>query len=182
MSAVLPTFLPLAQPHESAVGPPPRTPLSATQTQALEVLIAHFNTVLLPHTLAELKGSRVKLGPAKGYSGLGWFTASKDTVAPDAAAFTALGDVERCFWSREAFERVFRATNWRADDARERAEEIAVWRRDYGVETLSADEIEPGTRLLHNLINPEFWSDPDQSTRLANRSSGGSLCSRSRCC
>lgn len=54
---------------------------------------------------------------------------------------SSLDDVERCYWSREAFLRCLRACKWNYDAALRRAEETCVWRREYGVETLSADDV-----------------------------------------
>lgn len=52
-----------------------------------------------------------------------------------------LNDVERCYWSRQAFLRCFRATKWDYDAARKRAEETLVWRREYGVEDMKEEDV-----------------------------------------
>ena len=61
---------------------------------------------------------------------------------PSPLGPTALTDVERCYWSEEQFLRVLRATKWNRKSALNRALETANWRRDFGVEELSAETIE----------------------------------------
>lgn len=55
---------------------------------------------------------------------------------------TALTEVERCYWSTEQFLRVLRATKWNRKAALSRALETATWRREFGVEEITAESIE----------------------------------------
>jgi len=52
-----------------------------------------------------------------------------------------LNDVEKCYWSPQAFLRCFRAVKWDYAAALRRAEETAVWRREYGVEDMKEEDV-----------------------------------------
>jgi hypothetical protein len=52
-----------------------------------------------------------------------------------------LSDVEKCYWSTEAFQRCLRATKWVYDAAVKRAEETCVWRREFGVEEMGPERV-----------------------------------------
>ena len=55
----------------------------------------------------------------------------------------ALSEVEEYFLSRECILRYLRATKWNVVEAKKRLEGTIVWRREYGTDTLAAEDIEP---------------------------------------
>ncbi len=54
-----------------------------------------------------------------------------------------LSEVEQYFLSRECILRYLRATRWNVAEAKKRLEGTIVWRREYGTDTLTAEQIEP---------------------------------------
>lgn len=52
-----------------------------------------------------------------------------------------LSDVEKCYWSRQAFSRCLRAVKWDYAAGVRRAEETCVWRREYGVEEMKEEDV-----------------------------------------
>jgi hypothetical protein len=52
-----------------------------------------------------------------------------------------LSDVEKCYWSSQAFQRCLRATKWDYPSALKRAEETLVWRREFQVEEMTEEEV-----------------------------------------
>lgn len=84
-----------------------------------------------------------------------------------------LDDVEKCYWSREAFLRCLRACKWHYDNAVRRAEETCVWRREYNVEQLGADSIsvegETGKELVYGFdrqCRPVLYMVRERATAL----------------
>jgi CRAL/TRIO domain/CRAL/TRIO, N-terminal domain len=69
------------------------------------------------------------------------------TEVPDSSAKgaskSAITDNERMFLTRECLLRYLRATKWVRADAETRLLATLVWRREYGVEKLTADYISP---------------------------------------
>lgn len=52
-----------------------------------------------------------------------------------------LSEVEKCYWSNQAFQRCLRATKWDYAAALKRAEETCVWRREFGVEEMREEDV-----------------------------------------
>ena len=102
---------PFARPLDSAV-PVPRPPLTSDQQEK------YGNLLKLVSAWTEIPGPS-----AKG--------ASKSTIT----------DGERMFLTRECLLRYLRATKWVVSEAETRLLGTLVWRREYGVEKLTADYI-----------------------------------------
>lgn len=163
----MPVLLPLGAPLPSSHPPPPRPALADEQLEMLANLIAHLNACSLPSTLAELRRQNGGGGLFSSYfrrasasspssatsSVSGSKASSLNGDATNGDVNRALDDVERCYWSREACLRSLRATKFSYTDALRRCEEIAVWRREFGVEALSAEmvsgEAETGKELVY---------------------------------
>lgn len=68
-----------------------------------------------------------------------------------------LNDVEKAYWSTEAFQRCLRATRWHLDNALKRAEETVVWRREFGVDDMPDSRVsregETGKELVFGYDN-----------------------------
>src|SRR5436190_14889875 len=56
---------------------------------------------------------------------------------------TPLSDVEQYFLSKECILRYLRAAKWNVNEAKKRLEGTIIWRREYGTDTLTAEDIEP---------------------------------------
>lgn len=137
-SGSTPFSLPIAHPASSSTPLPPREPLSPECQQKLTDLIAHFNhpSFELPLTIKDWK-------PKSAPSRLGSLFRSAPKVEDEVPIKTnPLNEVERCYWSKEAFERCLRATKWNYDSAVKRAEETCVWRRESRVEEINEKDIE----------------------------------------
>ncbi|CAK7246118.1 MAG: Phosphatidylinositol transfer protein (PITP) [Sporothrix thermara] len=61
----------------------------------------------------------------------------------DAAAAGPLTDADRMWLTRECLLRFLRATKWHEKEAAKRLQETLAWRREYGVDGLTADHISP---------------------------------------
>ncbi|GAA6004749.1 CRAL-TRIO domain-containing protein [Rhodotorula paludigena] len=138
-----PFSLPLAHPEPSAKPVPPKD-LTPDQETKLEQLVARFNQpdFRLPNSLRVLKALWAKEPGGGGGSRFGGlFSRSATPSNEELSDVHPLNDVEKCYWSRQAFLRCFRATKWDYDAARKRAEETLVWRREYGVEDMKEEDV-----------------------------------------
>ncbi|GAA5869630.1 hypothetical protein JCM16303_000529 [Sporobolomyces ruberrimus] len=150
-----PFSYPLAQPSPSSQLPPRRPALSEDQQSKLDKLIAHFNDpqFKVPGTLKELKQLWVQQGKeaASRFGGL-FGGASKSAPAIDESSLHPLNDIEKCYWSSQAFQRCLRATKWDYQNALKRAEETLVWRREFKVEEMREEDVsregETGKELI----------------------------------
>ncbi|GAA5898558.1 CRAL-TRIO domain-containing protein [Sporobolomyces salmoneus] len=137
-----PFSYPVAQPSSSSKPLPPRAALTSDQQEKLTKLIDHFNApdFKLPGTLKELKQLWLQQGKETGSRFGGLFGGAK--AAPiDEASLTPLNDIERCYWSSQAFQRCLRATKWDYLNALKRAEETLVWRREFKVEEMREEDV-----------------------------------------
>lgn len=73
------------------------------------------------------------------------------------ASLAPLDDVERCYWSSQAFQRCLRATKWDYMNGLKRAEETLVWRREFKVEQMKEEDVsregETGKELVFGFDN-----------------------------
>ncbi|SCV74158.1 BQ2448_6590 [Microbotryum intermedium] len=133
-------IVPIAHPLPDAKPPTPHR-LTPEQTEFLHKLIAHFNQpgFGLPTTLNAWRP------PSRGwfgsFSGGGGATSSSASSTASANESVPLSDVEKCYWSWEQFQRVARAVNWDYPAAVKRAEEILVWRREFGVDSMQPEQV-----------------------------------------
>lgn len=135
-----PFSYPLPHPDASATPPKPRPPHTPEQSKKLNDLIDHFNDPHFapPTTLKGLKSIwKLQSGGSSRFGS--FFRGSGDDDQPPA--LEPLDDVEKCYWSNEAFQRCLRATKWDYDAALKRAESTLVWRREFGTEELGADRV-----------------------------------------
>ncbi|KAI1214524.1 CRAL/TRIO domain-containing protein [Annulohypoxylon truncatum] len=65
------------------------------------------------------------------------------TEVPSKEKPGPLTDSEKMWLTRECLLRYLRATKWHEKEAEKRLQETLAWRREYGVEELSADQIGP---------------------------------------
>ncbi|TKA57499.1 hypothetical protein B0A53_00730 [Rhodotorula sp. CCFEE 5036] len=138
---VTPYSLPLPHPNPDSKPVAPK-PLSGDQQQKLDRLIAHFNQpdFVLPRSLKTLKARWQK--DAGGASRIGTlFGRSVTASEQEMADLHPLSDVEKCYWSSQAFQRCLRATKWDYPSALKRAEETLVWRREFQVEEMTEEEV-----------------------------------------
>lgn len=137
-----PFSLPLAFPHPSATPAPARPPLTPEQQSKLDKLTSHFNapSFALPTTLKALK-HYWKAATHGGGTGRGWGSYFRAAEVGEEAVFTELDDREKCYWSKEGFLRVLRATKWNLHAAIRRAEESCVWRREYEIESMRPEQV-----------------------------------------
>ncbi|GAA5843316.1 hypothetical protein JCM5353_005272 [Sporobolomyces roseus] len=137
-----PFSYPLAQPDSSSTPLPPRT-LTQDQQDKLSKLVNHFNEpeFQLPNTLKELKQLWVNQGKESASRFGGLFGGSSKGINVDDSSLHPLNDVERCYWSSQAFQRCLRATKWDYPNALKRAEETLVWRREFKVEEMKESDI-----------------------------------------
>jgi hypothetical protein len=63
-----------------------------------------------------------------------------------------LTDSERMWLTRECLMRYLRAVKWKKEDAEKRLIETLTWRREYGVEELTADHISPENETGKQII------------------------------
>ena len=161
-----PHSLPLPLPSASSAAPSRKTTdVTDEQRVLVDRLIAHFNApgFALPSTVKALKAVWKARDTAANGGTRSWFggsskkpvdnttgastpssSASSATgTAPAADGTRGLDEREKCFWSYEQFHRTLRAVKWQYDQAVRRAEETCVWRREYGVEDLSAEHVAP---------------------------------------
>ncbi|KAI5481682.1 CRAL/TRIO domain-containing protein [Pseudohyphozyma bogoriensis] len=133
-----PFSLPLAHPDPSTTPAPARPEHTPAQAQMLDKLIAHFNQpgFALPKTLKDWHTKND--GPPRGLTS---YFRRAAPVAEEEVELEPLNDVEKCYWSNEAFQRCLRACKWNYDDAKKRAEITCVWRRDFNTEGLGAKEV-----------------------------------------
>ncbi|GAA5855526.1 hypothetical protein JCM8547_007872 [Rhodosporidiobolus lusitaniae] len=132
---------PLARPHPDSHPVPPQQ-LTPDQEQKLTKLIDHFNSPAFnpPRSLKVLKAQHQKeTGGGSRFGRLfgGTATPTEAEIA-DTAPLTA---VEKCYWSRQAFLRCFRAVKWDYAAGVRRAEETLVWRREFGVEEMQESDV-----------------------------------------
>lgn len=168
-SSDTPFSLPLPHPDPAATPQPPKD-LSPDERDKLDRILAHFNQpdFKLPTTLKVLKHRWTKEGQGQGSRFGGLFgraaTPSPEEVRPplssrlgiplsrarahpdplhrpQMADLVPLNDVEKCYWSPQAFLRCFRAVKWDYAAGLRRAEETCVWRREYAVEDMKEDDV-----------------------------------------
>jgi hypothetical protein len=152
---------PLAHPSSSSKPLAPRPPLSKDQQDKLDKLIQHFNQpeFKLPQTLKQLKQLWLKQGKEtqSRFGGLFGGTSSSKQVDFDESTLIGLNDVEKCYWSNQAFQRCLRATKWDYLQAEKRAEETLVWRREFKVEEMKEQDVskegETGKELIFGYDN-----------------------------
>ncbi|BGP38633.1 Phosphatidylinositol transfer protein (PITP) [Rhodotorula kratochvilovae] len=139
-----PFSLPLAHPDPAAKPVPPKD-LAPDQQDKLARIIDHWNQpdFKLPNSLKVLKARWAKEGGGGGSRFGGLFGRSATPSNEEMADVHPLNDVEKCYWSSQAFLRCFRATKWDYAAALRRAEETAVWRREYGVEEMKESDVWP---------------------------------------
>ncbi|ORY79359.1 CRAL-TRIO domain-containing protein [Leucosporidium creatinivorum] len=144
-----PFSLPLAHPEPSAT-PAPARARTSEQDAMLAKLIDTFNApeFKLPSTIEALKTIWRKREGASGRGWLGWGAAPKDVVEQ----LKPLTEVEKCYWSSEAFERCFRAVKWDYAAAVKRAEITLVWRREAKVEEMGPEHVSPEGETGKELI------------------------------
>ncbi|GAA6058626.1 hypothetical protein JCM10212_004037 [Sporobolomyces blumeae] len=132
--------LPVAHPDPSSKPLAPRT-LSTDQQRKLDQLIDHFNATdfKLPQNLKDLKAIWVRDGKESGSRFGGLFGGKASPI--DDSTLTPLSDVEKCYWSNQAFQRCLRATKWDYANAVKRAEETCVWRREFNVEGMKEQDV-----------------------------------------
>lgn len=159
---VEPYSLPLPHPSPTRSKPlAPRPALTPDQQSKLDKLVQEFNRpdFRLPATLKELKQLWIQQGKETqsrfgGFFG-GGAGANKSTI--DESTLIPLDDVEKCYWSSQAFQRCLRATKWDYQNALKRAEETLVWRREYKVETMKEEDVsregETGKELVFGFDN-----------------------------
>ncbi|ERS98711.1 hypothetical protein HMPREF1624_05498 [Sporothrix schenckii ATCC 58251] len=109
-----PLKLPIPFPTADSV-PPPRAELTDAQAKKYEWLLEQVKSWT---TVASSKDSK------------------EDKSGP-------LTDEDRFWLTRECLLRYLRATKWHEKDAAKRLHETLTWRREYGVEGLTADQISP---------------------------------------
>lgn len=88
-----------------------------------------------------------------------------------------LSDNERMWLTRECLLRYLRATTWHVANAEHRLQETLIWRREYGVESLTADHISPenetGKQVIlgyDNSARPCLYLNPGkQNTKKSER-------------
>jgi len=68
------------------------------------------------------------------------------------AGKSPLTDSERMWLTRECLLRYLRATKWHEKDAAKRLRETLTWRRNYGVEQLTADQLSPENETGKQII------------------------------
>lgn len=62
-------------------------------------------------------------------------------ASPQMSDLHGLSEVEKCYWSSQAFQRCLRATKWDYAAALKRAEETCVWRREFRVEEMKEEDV-----------------------------------------
>lgn len=90
------------------------------------------------------------------YNSLFSTVASWTTVPTTAAAKSStapISDSERMWLTRECLLRYLRATKWSVNDARSRLLCTLGWRREYGVEALTAEYVSPENATGKQVIN-----------------------------
>lgn len=146
-----PYSLPLPQPDATSK-PAPARDVTPAQRQQVQQLIDHFNEsgFTLPTNLSALKQQWKKRDAAAGrgswFSSFGAGGGGSGSSTPSKShdeQQRPLNDVEKCYCSEEHFHRVFRAVKWDHDAALKRAESIVVWRREAGVEEMTAEHVSP---------------------------------------
>ncbi|GAA5976469.1 hypothetical protein JCM5350_001700 [Sporobolomyces pararoseus] len=156
-----PYSLPLPHPSSSSKTLPPRPALTPDQQSKLDKLVNHFNDpqFKLPNSLKELKQLWVQQGketPSR-FGGLFGGGSTKSSQLIDESNLEGLNEVEKCYWSSQAFQRCLRATKWDYLQALKRAEETLVWRREYNVEGMQEGEVskegETGKELVFGFDN-----------------------------
>ncbi|GAA5961025.1 hypothetical protein JCM3765_006506 [Sporobolomyces pararoseus] len=154
-----PYSLPLPHPSSSSKPLPPRPALTTDQQSKLDKLIDHFNdpSFKLPSSLKQLKQLWVQQGKETPSRFGGLFGGAKAGTTLDENSLTPLDEVEKCYWSSQAFQRCLRATKWDYSQALKRAEETLVWRREYNVEGMQEQEVskegETGKELVFGFDN-----------------------------
>ncbi|GAA5976753.1 hypothetical protein JCM10908_005620 [Rhodotorula pacifica] len=136
-----PYSLPLPHPNPDSKPVAPK-PLTADQQSKLDRLITHFNQpgFVLPNSLKALKARWQK--DAGGASRIGsLFGRSATASEQEMADVHPLSEVEKCYWSTQAFQRCLRATKWDYAAALKRAEETLVWRREFQVEEMKEEDV-----------------------------------------
>ncbi|GAA5836098.1 hypothetical protein JCM9279_002192 [Rhodotorula babjevae] len=141
-SSDAPFSLPLPHPDPAATPQPPKT-LTPDEHDKLDRILAHFNQpdFKLPTSLKVLKHRWTKEGQGQGSRFGGLFGRAATPSPEEMADLVPLNDVEKCYWSPQAFLRCFRAVKWDYAAALRRAEETCVWRREYAVEDMKEDDV-----------------------------------------
>ncbi|GAA5954211.1 hypothetical protein JCM21900_006963 [Sporobolomyces salmonicolor] len=136
-----PYSYPLARPDPSSKPLPPKE-LTPEQQEKHANLIAHFNQpdFKLPNSLKTLKAYWAARGGGGG-SRFGGLFGRSSTPLPEESELHPLTDVEKCYWSSQAFLRCLRAVKWDYTAAVRRAEETCVWRREYNVEGMKEEDV-----------------------------------------
>ncbi|GAA5884608.1 hypothetical protein JCM6882_005320 [Rhodosporidiobolus microsporus] len=132
---------PIARPDPSAV-PVPVKDLTPEQEAKLDKLVAHFNRPdwSPPNQLKVLKAQHTKeTGGGSRFGGL--FGRATPLTSEEIADVRPLNDVEKCYWSKQAFLRCLRAVKWDYAAGVRRAEETLVWRREFKVEEMKESDI-----------------------------------------
>lgn len=103
-----------------------------------------------------------------------WPSLPKSTTDKTAAPLT---DSERMWLTRECLLRYLRATSWHVSASEKRLQETLIWRREYGVEALTAEHISPenetGKQVIlgyDNAARPCLYLNPGkQNTKKSER-------------
>ncbi|BGO90150.1 hypothetical protein NBRC10512_002543 [Rhodotorula toruloides] len=137
-----PFSYPLAHPDPASKPVAPKE-LSADQQAKLDRLVDHFNRpdYTLPRTLRALKARWAKEQGGGGSRFGSLFSRSATPTNDEMEDLHPLSDVEKCYWSRQAFSRCLRAVKWDYAAGVRRAEETCVWRREYGVEEMKEEDV-----------------------------------------
>ncbi|GAA6038889.1 hypothetical protein JCM8097_000556 [Rhodosporidiobolus ruineniae] len=133
---------PIARPNPDSQPVPPKD-LTKDEEAKLAKLVDHFNRpdFKLPNLLKTLKAQHAKEQGGGGSRFGSFFSRSATPTEDELADVHPLTDVEKCYWSRQAFLRCLRAVKWDYAAAVRRAEETAVWRREYNVEGMKESDI-----------------------------------------
>ncbi|BGP23339.1 Phosphatidylinositol transfer protein (PITP) [Rhodotorula toruloides] len=137
-----PFSYPLAHPDPASKPVAPMEP-SPDQLVKLDRLVDYFNKpdFRLPTTLRALKARWAKEQGGGGSRFGSLFSRSATPINDGIEDLHPLSDVEKCYWSRQAFSRCLRAVKWDYAAGVRRAEETCVWRREYGVEEMKEEDV-----------------------------------------
>jgi len=136
-------------------------PLNQDQRVKLDALIAHFdqNHFALPNNLKTLRALRKKRIKSFTLLNVDEKVVSNESSAASSLngdvndeRFSELSDWEKCWLSTEQFQRYLRAVKWNLTAAINRTEDAVVWRREYGTDTMKAEDVEPEALTGKELI------------------------------
>ncbi|GAA6002228.1 hypothetical protein JCM10207_003136 [Rhodosporidiobolus poonsookiae] len=157
--------------------PVPPAQLSQDQQAKLDKLIKHFNQpdFSLPNQLKVIRAQHTKDQGGSRFGSL--FSRAATPTEKEIADVAPLNDVEKCYWSRQAFLRCLRAVKWDYAAAVRRAEETCVWRREYNVDGMQESDIsvegETGKELVMGFdvnCRPVLYMHPHrQNTQVGPR-------------